>query len=153
MRSIRYILGGRPHCLDDCLDLARRQRPVGVRLQLGASQLLTDLYVWLELVGEYSWEFAGGCCRCRESYGALVSNDPDRSQDRRIRGANKELVRRLAELEALGLDVVGKDSRFDRSVLAWRELGSAAPGSEDAPAPQAQSARTAPFNDGPGPAR
>lgn len=117
MRSLRYIVGGRPHTLDDCLDLTRRNRPVHVNLRLSTDELVTEMFVRRDLIGDYDWEFPQGWCRCHEWYGSVSLLDPEPRRRVEFNRANQKLQRRLRELRETGLEVNGRDSRFGGSLL------------------------------------
>jgi len=118
MRSVRYMLGGGPHRIDDCVDLVRKGRPASVHLRLRTDEIVTEMYVQRGFIGEFTWEFPDGSCVCEDWYGCYRLYDPPYERDWKIRQANARLDRRLAELDALGIEVVGGQSRFSRSLLA-----------------------------------
>ena len=126
MRSLRYILGGRPHNFDDCVDLARTRHPSRVRLQPIAEEWITELFVRHELVGEFCWEFSYGRCCCRACCGGCFADDPPSRRDARIRQANRRLRRRVQQLTAIGVEVLGAEARFTPEMISTRPGGAAA---------------------------
>ena len=113
MKSIRYILGGRPHTLDDCLDLARSRPPGKVTLDLGVDEFVTDLRILHQFVGTYRWEFAPRGVRCEELYGGVFLPATERQQRSSLAAANAGLQRRLEEIQGQGIEVVGASRRFE----------------------------------------
>ena len=113
MRSFRYILGGRPHTLDDCLDLACRQPPGKVTLDLAVDEFVDDLGILHQFVGTYRWEFAGRDIRCTELYGGVSLLATEQQQRSSLAAANAKLQRRLEEIQGHGIDVIGANRRFE----------------------------------------
>ena len=117
MKSLRYILGGRPHTVDDCLDLARSRPPAKAVLDVKTDDLVTELRVLRQFVGTYRWEFPDRAICCKEVYGCVFL--PATDQDRRssVAAANARLRRRLAEIQRCRVGMVGANRRFEDS--AW----------------------------------
>lgn len=115
MRSLRYILGGRPHTLDDCLDRARNQPPDKVTLDVTTDEFVGDLRILRQFVALYQWGFADCNLRCAEVCASLSL--PVSPQERRssLAAANAKLLRRVQEIQRRGIEVVGADRRFERS--------------------------------------
>lgn len=42
MRSLRYLLGGKPRNSDDCLDFSRRETPLEVSLTLNTEEIVIE---------------------------------------------------------------------------------------------------------------
>ena len=115
MRSLRYILGGCPRTLDDCLDLAHGSPPLSVTLDLATNEFALDICAVRQFIGHYHWQFPARAVRCTEVYGELrlPAGHPDERSA--ANAANAELNSRLAALDALGITVAGSDKRFARS--------------------------------------
>lgn len=113
MKSLRYILGGRPHTLDDCLDLARSQPPDKVTLDLAVDEFVDDMGILYQFVGTYRWEFAGRDIRCTELYGGVSLPATEQQQRSSLAAANARLRRRLEEIQARGIEVIGTSQRFE----------------------------------------
>ena len=112
MKSLRYVLGGRPHTLADCLDLAVTRRPERVTLDLTMDEFVGDLLVVHQLVGSYRWEFSGREIGCKEMYGCVSLPATEREQKSCLAGADAKLQRRLEELRRRGIDVDGAERTF-----------------------------------------
>ena len=113
MKSLRYILGGRPHTLDDCLDLARNHPPVKVTLNAAVDEFVDDQGVLHQFVGVYRWEFVDLDTRCTELYGGVFLPATVQQQISSIASANAKLQRRLEEIQARGVEVIGPSRRFE----------------------------------------
>ena len=113
MRSLRYILGGRPHTLDDCLDLARRQAPGKVTLNLMVDEFVDDLGILHQFVGIYRWDFADIDTRCTEVYGGVSLPATVQQQMSSVVAANTRLRCRLEEIQRHGIEVIGTNQRFE----------------------------------------
>ena len=112
MRSIRYLITGKPVKIDDCLDLCRRQVPREVVLDLTADDFVTEQAVLTELVARYLWRFPSREAACEEVCGRFSTFDDGWTKRRRIAQANKHLRRRLDRLGTLGIAVCSEAKRF-----------------------------------------
>ena len=113
MRSLRYILGGRPHTLDDCLDLTRSQPPGKVTLDLAVDEFVDDQGVLHQFVGGYRWEFVDLDTRCTEFYGGVFLPATKQQQRSSLAAANIKLQHRLKEIHGHGIEVIGTNQRFE----------------------------------------
>ena len=116
MRTLRYILTGRPHSTEDCLDLAARQPPEQVELGVAIEWFPTDQTVWAEAVAEFRWRFPSAAVRCRETCGSYSALDAPGVRRRRIAGANVQLERTIEQIESRGIAVIGRDLRFTERI-------------------------------------
>ena len=117
MRSLRYILGGCPHKLDDCLDFARNHRPMTVTLDLATDEFAIDMCATREFVGIYQWQFENLAVCCREVYGVVRLPARQQDEESAVAAANARLQRWLKKIAGLGVQVLGVEKRF-------REIGS-----------------------------
>jgi hypothetical protein len=113
MKSLRYILTGKARTMADFLDLARREAPQQVDVDLAVRLFPTDRTVWVESVAEYRWRFDSRTGHCREVCGCHSILDGGRRRTRCIAEANARLERSLRRLEEQSIPVVGADKRFD----------------------------------------
>ena len=112
MRSIRYLLGGRPHTMDDCLDFAGREPPSQVTLTLTTEDIVTEMHVLRQLIGLYTWLFPRGQVSCEDVCGGFRLDDDDWRRAERIARANRRVRRRLAALAERGISVRIAENRF-----------------------------------------
>jgi len=113
MRSILYLITGKPVKIDDWLDLCRRQVPREVVLDLTADDFVAEQTVVTELVARYLWRFPSREAACEEVCGRFSTFDDGRTKSRRIAQANKHLRRRLDRLGTLGIAVCNGAKRFE----------------------------------------
>lgn len=113
MRSIRYLLTGRPRKIDDALDLARTQHPTEVLLDLAAEQFPTDQTVLVELVAKYLWRFPTGPVRCEEVCGGFSILDDLETRSRQVAWANARLQRCVRRIGACRIRVIGSGKSFE----------------------------------------
>jgi len=113
MRSLRYILGGRPHTLDDCLDRARSQPPQRVTLDVRTDELVGDVRILRQFVAVYRWEFADYDLRCEEVCASESLPASPQEQRSFLTAANAKLRRRMDQIQRRGIEVVGADRRFE----------------------------------------
>ena len=112
MRSVRYILGGRPHTLDDCLDRARSQPPERVTLDVTMDELVGDVRILRQFVAAYQWEFPDSDLRCCEVCASVFLPASSQEQRSSLAAANAKLRWRLDEIQQRGIEVVGAERRF-----------------------------------------
>ena len=123
MRSVMYMLGGKPRNLDDSIDHAAKSRPVRVRVRLGMEESITEFFIRQEFIGQFDWVFPEMVCHCRDYYGYLSQDDPPHVRASVIEQANAKLQRRLARISELGVPVEmeGKE-RFDGLTVDKRSV-------------------------------
>ena len=121
MKSLRYIFGGRPHTLADCLDLARSQLPDMVALEVKTDELISEMGICHQFIGTYRWAFGDRETCCTEVYGCLRLPAGERGRRSSLTAANGKLRRRLAEMQRRRIEVAGKDRRFGDARIPRRE--------------------------------
>ena len=113
MKSLRYILGGRPHSIDDCLDYARTHPPDGVTFEATTDEFVGELRIFRQFIGTYQWRFGHLQICCSEIYGDVFLPENTLEQRHSLAVANAKLQRRLEEIQHCGIEVVGADRRFE----------------------------------------
>jgi len=117
MRSIKYVLKGKPQNLDDCLDFSHKETPQEGSLNLTADEYISEMYILNQLIGNYSWKFNNIIVRYKEIYGGCFCHEKEERQKLSIDNANRRLKDYLSKLENFGIDVIGKDKKFDYSLI------------------------------------
>jgi hypothetical protein len=115
VKSLRYILGRRPHTLDDCLDLARSQPVDNVTLDVTVDELVSDSRILHQFVGTYRWQFADRDICCKEVYGCVSLPATEQQQEYSRTRANAKLRRRIEEIQQQGIELIGTNQRFQES--------------------------------------
>lgn len=113
VRSLRYILGGRPHTLDDCLDRARSQPAERVTLDVTMDEFVGDMHILRQFVAAYQWEFADYDLRCHEVCASVFLPVSPQEQTSCLAAANAKLRWRVEEIQQRGIEVVGAGRRFE----------------------------------------
>lgn len=111
MKSLRYMICGKPTRLSDCLDLALRHSPTDVRLALLERELVGEFVTGRQLVARFEWRWKGLSVACEEVCGfcdALGGSEVSPV----VRKANRKLARRISAIEALDVPVAGRGRRF-----------------------------------------
>ena len=101
MRSLRYILTGRPHTVEDCLHFAREHPRAGVTLSLTTEVLLVGSEPLVEMVVEFVWHFEGGDVACRQvcaAFGVPVERATLRKRVAQANRAVRNTLRRVAAI-------------------------------------------------------
>jgi len=112
MKSIRYILGGEPRTMADCLDRALTDTPREVALELTTDESITEMFIRRQFLGVYSWRFRSGAVHCEEVYGALFLPCSPEDHVTALSAANRRLRRHLNTLRARNITVLGTEASF-----------------------------------------
>lgn len=112
MRSLRYMLTGCPHTLDDCLDLPAAQRPTKVVLELSVDDFVSDMVVVTQFVATFRWQFSGFQVVCSEIYGCTDWTCGFREVQACVRAACERLRCRLEEIRSLEIEVTQVNRSF-----------------------------------------
>ena len=115
MKSLRYVLGGRPHTIDDCLDLACSQLPDKIILKATTEDSIREIHILRQFVGTYQWQFADCRISCSEVYGCVFLPAREQEQKSSLAAANAKLQRRLQEIQQCTIEVGGADRRSEDS--------------------------------------
>jgi hypothetical protein len=115
MRSLHYILGGKPGNSDDCIDLAHKTMPTGVEIKSAAQEIASELYVCKYLSCEFLWHFPEQDICYEETFGGCFSHESDQRQMRSVDNANMRLAILIKRLRALNIPVRVAENVFDYS--------------------------------------
>ena len=117
MRSIGYMFGGNPKNLDDCLDLSLRVKPLGVSVDLTTNEVVTEMYILKQLIARFMWRFSDRNIGHDMIFGACFTHETEERQQLRINNANRKLEGCFTRIERSHIDVLGKQKRFDYSLM------------------------------------
>jgi len=117
MRSVKYVLGGKPQNLDDCLDFSHKETPQKVSLNLTTDESTSEMYILNQFIGNYNWKFKNLTIEYKEIYGGCFFHEKEKRQKLSVDNANKRLEGYISRLEKLGIKVIGKEKRFDYSAI------------------------------------
>lgn len=112
LKSLRYILGGRPHTLDDCLDLSRTQRPDKAILDVATDRFVTELCIVRQFVGTCRRVFPDREICCAQVYGCVSPPAREQEQKSCLVAANAKLQHRLKDVRRRGIEAPGSDRMF-----------------------------------------
>lgn len=115
MRSLSYILTGRPHNRSDCIDHARAHAKLRrVSVELHTHEDVTDEFVARTLFATYVWVFEDTVVTYEETYGRVFQHEQAERQRLSVDNANRRLSEALESLRRrAGCAVEGGESRFD----------------------------------------
>lgn len=121
MRSLSYILTGRPNNRTDCIDHAQAHTLRKVSIELMTHEELSEAFIARTLFAAYIWVFEGLVVTYEETYGRCFQHEPHARQCLSIDNANRRLTRALENLrERTGRSIEGEEARFDYS-LAYKK--------------------------------
>lgn len=113
MRSISYILTGRPVNRTDCIDYAKAHEPRKISIELMNQETVSEAFICRSLFATYIWVFPELVCSYEETFGRVFQHEPPARQRESIDNANRRLRRALENLrERTGRDTEGADARF-----------------------------------------
>jgi hypothetical protein len=115
MRSLHYVLGGKPANFDDCIDLADQTVPTGVELKAVVREIVSELCIYNLLSCEFLWHFPEQDICYEESFGGCFYHESEQRQMRSVDNANMRLVRRIDRLRELHIPVRVAENVFDYS--------------------------------------
>lgn len=134
MRSVRYIAGGKPHNLDDCIDYSDRVKEAGqatVLVSLRTEEDATEMWVLNRLYGKFEWAFPDGkTTKYTTGFGGCFSHETEERQKLSVDNANYRLNDIYERLQFRGIAAKGKNiesavtsavlPQFDYSVIYLR---------------------------------
>ncbi len=121
MRSLSYILTGRPGNRTDCIDHARTHPPRKISIELMTQEILSEAFIAKTLFVTYVWVFESLVVTYEETYGRCFQHETHERQCVSIDNANRRLTKALENLqERTGMSIEGQDARFDRD-LAYQK--------------------------------
>ncbi|MFH1294840.1 MAG: hypothetical protein ABIH90_02775 [Candidatus Aenigmatarchaeota archaeon] len=116
MRTLRYMFGGKPHNLDDCIDASTMEPPESVSLRLYTEEVISD-FPSRDLSAEWTWEFPTMAVRFGRAYGNVTPGQDKKRQLSCVESANRRLGEDIGYLGELGITVSGSESRFNESSI------------------------------------
>lgn len=120
MRTLSYILTGRPRNRSDCIDYLQEHRPRKISVELMTNETVSEEFISRNLYATYVWVFEELAVIYEEFYGRCFYHEPYERQCVSIDNANCRLARALDELRQRSRAFVeGSKARFTHD-LAYR---------------------------------
>lgn len=105
MRSLSYLLTGRPKNLDDCLDFSARELPLLVRVGIETRELLAEAVLMTHVVARFTWHFPNQLVSCEKLLGSFADTDPEPVRSRFVRRIHPRLTAILESLRLKNIPV------------------------------------------------
>lgn len=122
MRTVTYILTGRPRNRTDCIDYARKHGLRKISIELMTHEQVSEVFVTKTLFAAYVWVFEDSVVTYEETYGRCFQHEPYEQQCVSIDNANRRLGRAIENLhERTGRSIEGEDQRFSYEVAYRKE--------------------------------
>lgn len=121
MRSVRYLLGGKPHNLDDCMDFSKNEKPLEVSLELITNEYVSEMYIIKHFLGIYEWKFPNLTIKFEKVYGGCFYHETEEKQKHNIKNSNQWLEKDIKKIEKLNITIQGKEKEFDYSMLMFKK--------------------------------
>ena len=121
MRSVKYVLGGKPRNRQDCIDYSRKHSVIRVIAELRGTEEVTEQWCRVVLYAIYIWIFDDIATTFEEVFGACYQHESDDTQKRSIDNANRRFASSVDSLKAVfreagvDVDVEGSGKRFPYS--------------------------------------
>ncbi len=111
MKSIHYMLTGKPGNLDDCLDFAKKNQSCSVSVKLETHQSVREIFVLIQYVAKLKWK-----CDGQEITHAKVLYDEaswiNQATPAGAKIANHILEDIIERMNAAGVEVNGASGKF-----------------------------------------
>lgn len=116
MRSVRYLLRGKPHNLDDCIDFSKKEKPSKVSLDLVTDEYISEMYILKHFLGLYEWKFSNMIVKFDKVYGGYFFHETEEKQKSRIDNSNYRLKEDIKKVERLNITIENKEKEFNCSM-------------------------------------
>jgi len=117
MRSISYILTGRPTNRTDCIDHSQTHTLRKISIELMTHEEASEAFIAKTIFASYVWVFEDLVVTYEETYGRCFQHEPYERQCISIDNANRRLAMALENLrQRTGKAIEGQDARFDPDV-------------------------------------
>lgn len=117
MRSLNYLVKGKPTRFDDCIDYTHTSKPHCVSVELSYREMIGYSSISTYLLAKYLWEFPERKVECQNCYGVVFFDQPPEKQKQCIKRANARLQEDLTRLQALGVIINQNHSAFTCSAI------------------------------------
>jgi len=104
MKTVNYLLGGKPHSIDDCLDLCRAEKPERVTLEVGCENKFLDFDLFRRLFLRSTWYLPRGNFSCVTTLGGYLLSETRQKKQTAIEKANKRLQSQLTKIQETGIN-------------------------------------------------
>lgn len=115
MRSLQYVMWGKPGNFDDCIDLAHKTMPKGVECKSVVREFVSELYFCKYFICEFLWHFPEQDICYEEFFGGCFAHESEQRQMRSVDNANMRLAIRINRLHELNIPVSVPENVFDYS--------------------------------------
>jgi len=118
MRTITYILSGKPGNLADCLDYAGKHPTQRIILTLHNREEVSEQYTVRWLYATYVWIFADRAVACEATYGGCFQHESADRQRLSVDNANLRLEKDLDLIRSRVQvkEFEGAQQRFDHNL-------------------------------------
>ena len=117
MKSIHYKIFGVPCNMEDCIDLSNKLITRYVNLRLDTDDIVSDMYIARRLIGIFIWKFNVKEVEVEQDFGGIFSHESEIKQKEWINRSNERLQRAIRLIESHHISVIGKEQRFDYSLI------------------------------------
>jgi hypothetical protein len=103
MKTVHYLLSGKPRSIDDCLDLCRKKKPERVAVAVDCENDFLDFDLFRRLLLRSTWYMPQRCVSCITTLGGYLLSEPRQKKETAINRANERLQSLLDKIEARGI--------------------------------------------------
>ena len=103
MKTVSYLLTGKPHSIDDCLDLCRVEKPKRVTIEVGCENNFLDFDLFRRLFLRSTWYLSQRSSSCLTSLGGYLLSESRQKKKIAIDRASKRLQLYLTKIQATGI--------------------------------------------------
>ena len=116
MRSISYLLGGKPRCFADCIDYMKNHNLKSVHVELKTSSETNEQIIIKRLLGFFTWDFNDLLVTYEEQFGGIIESESSKRQHISILNANRRLERRKKDFQKFSIDLLNNDICFKNNI-------------------------------------
>ena len=114
------MIFGRLFNVDDCLDLSKSLITRSVNLELDKEDIIGEMYLARRLRGIFVWEFNVNKVKVEQDFGGIFSHENETKQKKWINKSNERLQKTIKLIESHHINIIGKEQRFDYSLIFKR---------------------------------
>ena len=104
MKTVNYILSGRPRSIDDCLDLCRKDKPQRVTIEVDCENDFLDFDLFRRLFLRSKWYLPQRSYSCETTLGGYLLSESRQKKQIAIRRANERLKLQLTKIQQRGIN-------------------------------------------------
>ena len=104
MKTIHYLISGKPRSIDDCLDMCSKTKPSRVTIEVTCENDFLDFDLFRRLLLRSTWDLSQRCVSCRTTLGGYLLSESRQKKQIAVNRANERLHSQLIRIRAKGIN-------------------------------------------------